>query len=84
LGAQPQPQGQQPRTGGDGKGAVVPGDDEFCNADDLCENPFVCPRHACTKAGNTFCPPNDFTDAAYCCLPQWVCANTVVGCAEPG
>jgi hypothetical protein len=60
---------------------VCCGENEICGVDGVCENPFVCPRVYCTKRDLVCCPPNSFTNTAYCCPAKSFCENTVVGCS---
>ena len=57
-------------------------DNESCGVDNICENPFVCPRAYCSNRNLVCCPPNDFTDTAYCCPTGAFCRNTFIGCSS--
>jgi hypothetical protein len=61
---------------------VCCGENEECSVDDVCENPFVCPRPFCSNRGLLCCPPNSFTDTAYCCPAEAACRNTTFGCSS--
>jgi hypothetical protein len=61
---------------------VCCGEDEICGVDGVCENPFVCPRPFCSNRGLICCPPNSFTDTAYCCSAGAECRNTTFGCSS--
>jgi hypothetical protein len=66
----------QPRCGGE----CCEGN-EMCGVDKVCENPFVCPRAYCSNRNLVCCPPNSFTDTAYCCPTGAFCRDTFIGCS---
>ena len=53
---------------------------QTCSVDNnRCEDVTRCPREFCTNRGLGCCPPNNFTNTAYCIPSNCSCANTLVG-----
>jgi len=56
-------------------------ENEMCGVDNVCENPFVCPRAYCSTRDLVCCPPNSHTNTAYCCPKGATCVDNFIGCS---
>ena len=52
---------------------------ETCSVDGKCEDRTKCPREVCSSRNLGCCPPNSWTDSAYCRPQGCACVDTFIG-----